>query len=240
MENIVYNAETGMMKYIDFGLMMWRKEFLNRSNNDSNSQGISWFNFPTESRCANKTAFHSKTCEKYNNSMTYDAFVKKSADTFDTFSLVLVMYDIVKALNGVPEFKKILNFANFYADMKNILEPFYADDIRGRSTNIHKLHVDYDAVLRKYKLVNETKPAPKQATISAYTSATKSFIKFRGSSRRKSSARKPSTRKSMHGIKKCPLGRIVNPKNGTCVKRCMPGQTRDARFRCATRKRNTL
>jgi len=228
-ENIVYNVETGLIKYIDFGLMMWRKDFINRSNNDSNSQGISWFNFPTESNCANKTAFHSKVCEKYKNVMTYDAFVKKSADTFDTFSLVLVMYDIMKALNGVPEFKKNVNFANFSVDMTNILVPFY-DDIRARPTNIHKLHVDYDALLRKYKLVNETKPTPKQATISAYTSATKSFIKSKGS----------STRKSPIGGKMCPLGKIINPNNGTCVKRCRPNQTRDGRFRCTTMKRHSV
>ena len=243
-ENIVYNVETGSMKFIDFGLMMWRDDFINRAKSDSNSQGISWFNFPTESKCINHSTFKSgKSCEKYRDMMSYNEFLKKSADTFDTFSLALVMYEIMKAMCGIPEFKRQIDTATFYEDMKDVVAPFYAEDMRFRPNSIHQLHVEYDALLRKYKLVNETTPSPTTETISAYKSASKSYAKNKSKSITRKSMRdsmsyspsKSITRKSAGG-KQCPPSKIVNPVTNRCVKQCGPNQTRDTNFRCITRK----
>lgn len=247
-ENIVYNVNTGSMKFIDFGLMMWRNEFISRAEKDSNSQGISWFNFPTESKCINKTTYDTdKSCEKYRNMMSYKEFVKKSADTFDVFSLSLVIYNITKIVRGIPEFKRHVDAETFYEDMKVVVGPFYDGDMRARPTHIQQLHKNYDALLRKYKLVNETKPTPTTKTVSAYKSATKSFVKDKS----KSITRKSSTRKnnidsiprlgtnSSTGGKRCPQNKIMNPTTNRCVKRCDPNQIRDGNFRCITLKNTT-
>lgn len=235
-ENIVYNVENGEIKYIDFGLMMWRHDFIQRSTTDSNNMAIKWFNFPTESDCLNRETFHNNDlCKKHRDKIKYNQFIKKAVDTFDVYSLALVIYDIARKIRSVPEFKKNLRDGVdvFYEEIKQVISPFYAEDITVRETRIQRLHAGYDALLRKFNILDETKPTPSQKTTSSYRSVPQSFLRTIRKSGSKSRTRKYSKTNSR---KKCSQNKTINPITNRCVKRCDPLRTRNKHFRCVTRK----
>ena len=95
--NIVYNVQTGSLKFIDFGKVKSMKEFIHISSTNQNHDGSSWFNYPQENQCTNKDDFQEKEdCAVFRDDMAYNDFIRKAALTFDMYSIGLVFKELAK------------------------------------------------------------------------------------------------------------------------------------------------
>ena len=92
LQNVVFNKDTGRTKFIDFGIMITKPDFISSSVSGVNELAKSWEYFPKEYSCGNYNAFKTEKCNKYNKNMSYDNFIKKVSDTFDMYCLCYALH----------------------------------------------------------------------------------------------------------------------------------------------------
>ena len=209
--NIVYNVNTGKSKYIDFGLMINRSEFINNCKNSNEKLAISWSYLPPENSCTWKKAFDFlNKCEKYKNKYeNYDIFIEEVADAFDLYCLSLAFTDILKQL--IKDKKYEMFIIHFFSDLVEYLNK----DLYNRNININLIIEKYTELLKKYNLYSVEKPNPKDNTI------------YKVKSILKKSLEKELNKKKCSGDKP-----IYNNITKRCLKKCKDGYTRNETFKC--------
>ena len=53
-QNIVYDVKSGKIRFIDFGMVVQKKEYLTQSLVNANERAQSWYYYPPENSCAQK------------------------------------------------------------------------------------------------------------------------------------------------------------------------------------------
>jgi len=218
MPNMVYNIETGKAKYIDFGLMNRIDKFIETAKKNKNDMAVSWSYFPTELSCSNKKFFNKDKCSQYKEKMKHPQFLKRVANSFDTYSLTLALYHM---------FSTILRDKTFYddefvEDAKNLMKQYCTSDFFKRKTDYKELYKEYYRLLYDHVVYTTLKPSPsKQSIKTASTLSVSTFFTPRSSA------------------KICPPGKPdYNPHTKKCVVKCKEGKVRNEKFRCVTKKQS--
>ena len=213
--NLVYNINTGIAKFIDFGLATQKSRFIYESTHSINGLAVSHSYFPLESSCLNKTDFivsdqehcHSNRID-YNND--YDKFIVEAADSFDMYCLSLALY---KLFREVVNFEvKGSNISNFLYEAQDMVQAYSNDELLKRKKDPMVLYKDYKELLEVYNLYSLEKPSPSEDTISL--SKKYSFD-------------------LKNAVKDCPPTKPdYNPFTKKCVPECKTGKIRNDKFRC--------
>ena len=202
----MYNVKTGESKYIDFGLVQRKKDFIKQANVSKNDMATSWFNYPQESSCVNKKEFKNKEkCEEYQE-MKYDVFLQRAADGFDIYSLSKCLSDIFKSIMMYKDFE-----IDFLRECRKVFLTYCDKDMKQRAINIDSMFAEYDELLKRYNVkINKTPtPSIKSLKIAEEQSITKK------------------------ALKECPPDKpVINLKTNRCVKACNDNEERNEKFRC--------
>ncbi len=211
LDNLVYNVKTGESKYIDFGLVQRKKDFIKQANVSKNDMAMSWFNYPPESSCVNKKEFKNKEkCEEYQE-MKYDVFLQRAADGFDIYSLSKCLSDIFKSIMMYKDFE-----IDFLRECRKVFLTYCDKDMKQRAINIDSMFAEYDELLKRYNVkINKTPtPSIKSLKIAEEQSITKK------------------------ALKECPQEKpVINQKTNRCVKECGEDEERNKDFRCIKTKK---
>ena len=144
-ENIVYNINSGKVKFIDFGLMIKKSQALNLSKRSIDGFAIDHSYWPPENFCRNFYSFNNfQKCNKYKNKYEYDLFLKLALDSFDLYTLALVFYQIAYKLYFIPNFK---SFSNKFI---SLVSPYIEKDLNKRNTNIKTFKSEYIQLLKDF------------------------------------------------------------------------------------------
>lgn len=163
--NIVYNVETASIKYIDFGLVRKKTDFIYTSIQNENEGAKSHATYPHENSCAMKLYFEtSPKCRLYRNYYNYnfDKFINAAADTFDSFcltdSLRIVLSNIsIHHNSGFP--------IDLFQELILLLEPYAHSQVFYRKHDLQILRREYIEVLKKYSAYTQShNPKPSQET----------------------------------------------------------------------------
>lgn len=148
--NVVYNVKTGVIRFIDFGLLKHATTMIKESKQSKNKLAKIWKNFPPENGIANYIKFKSSGFE-----MDYDVFLARLVYTFDWFSLGDMMKSIMKALYK----KKKITTAVFEA-LYIYFDYLGEGDITRREYNIYKMTKLYKDLLMKHHIWTDKNPIP--------------------------------------------------------------------------------
>jgi serine/threonine protein kinase len=126
-QNILYDLDSGKMKFIDFGLMKQINQIIQSSSLNNNNLGIYFFNFPLESALMNKFNWEEATMnlEKYQNDLE-NIFIGKNKFLANKYGIdIKVFTNLFENIN--PDFfvktfslnTEIKNYiANYIAGLK--------------------------------------------------------------------------------------------------------------------------
>lgn len=214
-DNIVYNINSGKVKFIDFGLMIKKSQALKLSKRSADGFAIDHSYWPPENFCRNYYSFNNfQKCNKYKNKYDYNLFLKIALDSFDLYTLALVFYQIAFKLYFVPNFK---SFSNKFI---SLVSPYIEKNLNKRSTNINTFKSEYIQLLKdfNYYIPNE-EPSPndtiKEKVEELYKEEIKKDIKK----------------------KECvPPKPIYNHITNRCIMECKDGYIRDEKFKCVKNK----
>ena len=220
--NIVYNINTGIAKFIDFGLATQISKVIQKSKYNNNEFAVSHSYFPQESSCMNKSDFNYSIqyhCEKvrinYNNN--FDRFIEEAANSFDMFCLSLALFDLFEPLLFIEEKSKNKDVYHFLSEAIEVLNRYINSNLKTRKKDPKELKKEYKELLEVYKLYDTDKPTPSPEIISL--SSKFSF--------------------SLDPIINCPpLKPDYNPITKKCLPKCKDGKVRNENFRCV-KKNNT-
>ena len=219
--NIVYNVANGKIRYIDFGMVISKNEFIEQSKNSSYSFAQSWAYYPPEFSCANKIDYTTlDKCMKYRNKYkSYDEFISDMADSFDSYCL---SYDMLSILSSV--FYSKGNKVN-----KTFLKAFTHLMMLHSHKSVYRRKFDLDELIRKYKTMLDTynvfTEREPNASPEVLEEASKISVDLKTESKE---------------IKCPPSLPDFNPFTKKCVKKCNDGKVRNDKFRCVKgRKNNT-
>lgn len=214
-DNIVYNINSGKVKFIDFGLMIKKSKALNLSKKNADGFAIDHSYWPPENFCRNLNSFNNfQKCNKYNNKYTYDTFLNLALDSFDLYTLALVFYQIAFKLQFVPSFK---SFSNKFISLVSL---YIEKNLNNRSTNINTFKSEYIKLLKdfNYYIPNE-EPTPNDT------------IKEKVEELYKEEIKKDIKRKEC-----VPPKPIYNNITNRCIMDCKDGYIRDENFKCVRNK----
>jgi len=182
LDNIVYNVSTGEIKFIDFGLVTFYDKFLQESMESKNTFAQSWEYYPKEFSCMNKNDYEQTfKCEKYKQ-YSYEDFLKKSADTFDsyclTYALKHLFHYFYKHSNMAPHIKQ-----TFWGECHILMDQYCHKDIYKRESNLSKLYAQYKKLLQSHDLLCDKKPNPsvktmtkaKELSLHTYTNSSRDY-----------------------------------------------------------------
>ena len=234
--NIVYNVKKGSIKFIDFGLVRKKSEFISSSIQNVNTRAKSWGYLPKENSCAMKQHFEIlPKCEDYRNDYHNDfhAFIEDAANSFDSFCLAGCLLVVFSQIFEYDDFGFT---ANLFRDLELLFLPYAQKQLVFRKWDLQVLEHDYIQILKKYgaytktskpKLSDKTKSlANKFSIVNTSMSHSKSKkqtispvfpleIHPEGKMRKSRAQRIQNITKLM--TKPCPTGKIRNPKTGYCI-----------------------
>ena len=211
LDNLVYNVKTGESKYIDFGLVERKKDFIKQAKKNKNEMAISWHYFPPELSCVNKKEFmYKEKCEDYQE-MSYTEFLERAADGVDIYCLSKCLSDMFKVF--------ILNKyfdVDFLRECREVFSLYNNKNMKYRVINIDALLAEYDEVLKNFNVKINKTPTPSIETL-------------------KIAEEESITKKT---LKECPPEKpVINPKTNRCVKECKENEERNKEFRCVKTKK---
>jgi len=234
--NIVYNVKTGKIKYIDFGLMVKKSEFIKSSKKSRNNMAQTWDYYPPEFSCANYNFFsYASKCLEYRqeyhmgNEIMYDDFIRDLANTFDSYCLGLALRKVMKEGLKSYESKK-----SFFREAYELFKDYSHENIFEREDDLQLLHDKYKNLLRNHNVYSKSTPSPSPKIVQeAETLSLKSdaFI----TPREKGSVAKTIKKKP------CPPKKPdLNPKTQKCVSACKTGKIRNINFRCVKPQKKVI
>jgi len=217
--NIVYNVSTGKIRYIDFGLVISKNEFIQQSKDSSYSFAQSWSYYPPEFSCANKIDYTNLyKCVKYKNKYkSHDKFISDMADSFDSYCLSLDMINLISSIyhsegNKIDKtFLKVFTVLMMKYSQKNLYR---------RKFNLDELIDKYKTMLDTYNIYTEREPNITQEILEE---ASKLSVELKTESKE---------------IKCPPSLPDFNPFTKKCVRKCNDGKVRNDKFRCIKTKKN--
>ena len=220
--NIVYNVETGKIKFIDFGLMVNKSEFIKNSKESVNEMAESWSYFPPENSCANKISYQIlQKCKLYRKVYKevggYRTFIKDIANSFDSYCLGLALRNIMNDLKVRKHYKEKKDFL----EESYLLFLEYSDmNVFTRNDSLTDLEERYKGLLKKYGIYNSEQPTPSLEIIKKAEQLSLKSDKF------------------YTPVKDCPSKRPdFNPKTKKCVNACNTGKVRNENYRCVNMKK---
>ena len=215
--NIVYNIETNVIKFIDFGLVKRRSQLIRESKTNTNSMAQEWDNFPPEYEFANRS-------EYAYYKMPYDHFIERLAYTFDAYSFGRMLKELLVKIvpysgNNYEGIKELFVLADKMSD-KNI---------ETRDYDIFKLPAEYKRILQKFGIWNTNKGRPSVKSVHLQ----KKLGKIIDMSAEEMSSLEHAL------MKPCGAMKERNPKTKRCVNKCKNGFYRNNKFQCKRKKRKT-
>ena len=219
MDNIVYNINSGKVKYIDFGLMIKKTTAVNLSKKSSEGLAIDHSYYPPENICRNFNTYTNYIrCDylKINKDNDYNKFLNLAINSFDLYTLGLVFYHLGVYLTS--PFHYFYN--NFGKELKEVSKFYIIPNIFGRRTDINKLKENYIKLLKKYNYyIKNEEPSPsvkiQDKVESIYKEELKKEIKK----------------------KECPPTKpIYNPNTNRCLMECKDGYIRNNDYKCVVNK----
>lgn len=215
LENIVYNIENGKAKYIDFGLMTTKDNYINNCKNNEEDLAISWNYFPPENSCTNKKNFddiyNPKCVEIKSYFKTHDKFLEHITKSFDIYCLSFALMNIIHYL------KKYNIKFGFIIDLTNLLLSYCIKNVNIRKTDILFIKNEYIQILKKHDYYLNQIPSPSKLVGKLMEELKKEEIK------------------NSIQENKCPPNKpILNPKTSRCVIECKSGFIRNKDFRCVS------
>ena len=162
--NLVYNFDTGVAKYIDFGLMQTHEKVIKEYSNNTAKLAIRHFNFPPENEYGLKVYFATDfLAEPYRvHFKTHESFLQKLIKTFDSWGLCIALSQVfndakIKDTKNITflnkSLKLFLTFANVNIinrdDRLNVLRESYAKLLK--DYNIFTLKKRSESVSPKVK-----------------------------------------------------------------------------------------
>jgi len=153
--NVVYNVKTGVIRFIDFGLLKHAETIIKESKHSKNKLAKYWKNFPPENGIANY--------RKYKNSgldMDYDLFLKRLVYTFDWFSLGEMMKSVLRQL-----YTKTKISTAVFEELYPFFEKLGERNIENRDYNIHDMTRLYKDLLLKHHIWADQPPNPSLRSI---------------------------------------------------------------------------
>ena len=218
--NIVYNIETAVIKYIDFGLVYKKSNFIRDSTNSTNSMAQTWDNFPPEYKYANQDAFALNNTSGNNNTtgMSYIPFIERVAYTFDSYSLGIAMVSVMNEINKYNWDIDITRLRPFFEIMGN-------KNISSRDYDVFKLPEMYKQILTSHGIWTTLSPKPQQNSILLQNKLImKNKYLF---------AKELPT-----ALKACEASKERNPITQRCVKKCLNHQQRTKHFKCRRKRKS--
>ena len=224
--NIVYNLQTGSLKFIDFGKVKTMAEFVLVSSQNQNNEGTSWFNYPAENKCTNKKDFlENIDCSQYG--MEYEEFIRKAAMTFDMYSIGLVFKELVGLVIKFHDYEKVGKTRFF--DSNGIPLAFFEEchilggkmsdpDLKNRAFTPCEFQEQFANICESYKLKCSS-PNKLSATLVKSLENVEHVISL--------NCRKQN--------------KILNPFTNKCVKKCRKGYVRkktrkNGLFKCVKKR----
>jgi len=233
-DNMVYNIETGHARFIDFGLMTSKDDFINGSSLNMSDLAVSCRHFPPETSCRNIESFNTmKKCEPYSKFISYRKFINKTADTFDSYGFSTCLSELFNVISKTNAFKySSNNRANeFLGEAYDLFREYCIRDIVNRRSNLIYLVDSYDTLLRDYNIYSKSKPSPEKSAVELSKSISLS-------QRLNKSPEQCAIIPSTQPLKPCASGKERNPATNRCVKLCNGSrQYRNKKFRCITRRK---
>jgi serine/threonine protein kinase len=220
--NIVYNVSTGKIRYIDFGMVISKNEFIQQSKESSYSFAQSWAYYPPEFSCANKNDYNSRRMkcvvlkQKYKN---YDNFITDMANSFDSYCL---SYDITNLISTIYVSKGNKIDKKFLKSLNRLMEQYSNKDMNKRDFDLDKLISTYTTMLNEFNIYTQSDPRPPPEVLE---NASKLSVELKNDNKE---------------IKCPPSLPDFNPFTKKCVRKCNDGKVRNDKFRCVkTRKNNS-
>ena len=217
--NIVYNIDTGISKFIDFGLATKKNKIIKQAKDSRYGFAISHSYFPPESSCLNEFVFNHgkkpKCKELKKHFKKHDKFLKKAVDSFDLYCLCFAFLDLTTSLKYEEENDS--NVYNFLEEIVYLFQGYTTPFLPDRLTNIATLKKDYIELLELYNMYDTNKPTPSIESIQL--------------------SNKHSFAMNTKQEKPCPPGKPdFNPITKKCTVKCKDGKVRNEKFHCVNNK----
>lgn len=208
--NIVYNIETGKIRFIDFGLMKTYNDMIRESRGDNNDMAQKWENFPPEYDCANYSDY--KNCD-YN--MEYNDFIERLTTTFDWYSFGIMMHPLIVTLFklrklSTQQAQELAGYFKFMGD----------PNIEERDYKLKAMVKKYKEILVKYGLWSKSSPTPSKKNVKLQVKLEKTL--------ELSAQEKATIIKALRKRKECKEGYIRDKRTRRCLKKCKKGQIRNS------------
>jgi serine/threonine protein kinase len=204
MQNIVYDVKTGKIRFIDFGMVVKKKEYITQSLVNANERAQSWSYYPPENSCAQKYIFdHGEKCKGYRKRALFDTFLEKTVNTFDSYCLT---YCLIKLFQQIEKNTGNMFPTSFYETLQPLLRQFCNPDVLRRNDNLDFLATQYKMLLVKHEIYVIQKPSPSPDII--HLADNLSLLNL--------SRESNSMSKKMKKIR-CKSGKIRNKITGRCV-----------------------
>jgi len=226
--NLVYNFETGLSKYIDFGLMKTHEKVIKEYTNNNAGYAIRHFNWPPENEFGLKSIFDDYEYAKVykDHFRNHSKFLKKLVNTFDSWGLCT-------ALLGIFNYAIYRDFEhkNFIIDVINLLNMFSAHLIK-RKDNLHELYTSYAKLLNNHNIYTTKSKIYKSNLNTNINTKIKSKV---------NSINNSNIDNDILKLKCKQKNKDFNPLTKRCLKKCQKGFERNEKYRCVkikTKKKN--
>ena len=156
MQNIVYDVKSGKIRFIDFGMVVKKKEYLAQSLVNVNERAQSWSYYPPENSCAQKYIFdHGEKCKVYRSRTSFETFLEKTINTFDSYCLT---YCLSKLFLKIEENTGNMFSSEFFHAVQPLLRQFCHPDVLRRNDDLDFLSTQYKKLLVDYGMYRDQKP----------------------------------------------------------------------------------
>jgi serine/threonine protein kinase len=222
-DNVVYNMETGNIRFIDFGLMKTRKAMIQTSMINMNNEAVTFHNFPPEYKCANIDDYVND--DGCSIKMGYTAYLERLVNTFDSYSFGKMMTKFLEASKNELRFMTEPGYNSVYEFFNTLRE----EDISKRTYTIEDLPQQYKRILERYKIwKDDIAPSPSKSSIDKYKKWKKTYNLSKQDKNSLLGALK-KRRQCRHGFKR---DRVTKK----CVRKCKDGHIRDKQTRRCRKK----
>jgi len=227
--NIVYNVYNNKIRFIDFGLVDYKENIMKKAYDNKDSMGIEWSYFSPETECRNQKDFdYTSKCDNIRIDYKDDhtAFLNKTLDTFDSYSLALALIDLFNIVKKEPIYRL------FCSKVIKLLDSYVEEDVVIRKGNMRKLYSNYYTLLVNYGLYDISTPNYTTMTPETPSLPTPTPPEFSQKVITIIEREANETQQDIQSIVKCKVNQDFNPIKKKCVPRCKEGKVRNDNFRC--------
>lgn len=155
--------KSGKIRFIDFGMVVKKKEYLTQSLVNANERAQSWYYYPPDNSCAQKYIFeHGEKCKVYRKRTSFDTFLEKTINTFDSYCLT---FCLSKLFHKIEENTGDMFSPVFFHAVQPLLRQFCHADVLQRNDDVDFLSTQYNDLLVKHGMYMTQKPKPSSESI---------------------------------------------------------------------------